>query len=268
MLAVDFGWFTDFHPIKFGEGLLLLVFCLVMARLLPAGLRRALRSTDPQVSILCRRLTAIGLIVLGVLGFFSVWTDSAAVVFGSFGVFALAFGLAFQDILKNFIAGVFLLLERPFRLGDEITVDAQTGVVENIEIRTTTLRTRDGEEVLVPNSLVFTGSIVNRTRYPTRQYTLTAKVPAGAQLDGLTEQVRQRLKSSETIAAEPPPHVGLQPSIDGGVTLEVRYWLDYRRHDPLQVQADLGRQIYQAIQSGSGSTPGRSNRGGKGGQVS
>jgi small-conductance mechanosensitive channel len=268
MLAVDFGWFTDFHPILFGEGLLLFFFCLLLARLIPAGLGRALRPVDPQVSILCRRLTAIGLIVLGVLGFFSVWTNSAAVIFGSFGVFALAFGLAFQDILKNFIAGVFLLLERPFRLGDEITVDGQTGAVENIEIRTTTLRTRDGDEVLVPNSLVFTGTIVNRTRYPTRQYTLTAKIPAGVPLDGLTEQVRERLRKSEAIAAEPPPHVGLQPSIDGGVTLEIRYWLDYRRHDPLQVQADLGRQIYQAIQSGSASAPGRSDRGGKGGQIS
>ena len=48
---------------------------------------------------------------------------------------------------------------------------------------------------------------------------------------------------------DPPPHVSLQPSLDGGLTLEVRYWLDYRRNDPLVVQASVGRQIYQAIQS-------------------
>ncbi len=122
-------------------------------------------------------------------------------------------------------------------------------MVENIEMRATTLRTSEGEQVLIPNALVYTGTIINRTRYPTRLFTLTAKVPDGAAVDGLVERLREELKSRPDIAKDPPPHVGLQPAIDGGLTLEVRYWLDYRRNDPLAVQAALAQRIYQAIHS-------------------
>src|SRR5439155_23779281 len=89
---------------------------------------------------------------------FSELYGSPAMVLGGFGYLALAYSLAFQDILKNFIAGLFMLVERPFRLGDEITVDNHTGIVENIEMRATTLRTSEGEQVITPNSLVYTGT--------------------------------------------------------------------------------------------------------------
>ena len=103
--------------------------------------------------------------------------------------------------------------------------------------------------MITPNSLVYTGTIINRTRYPTRLFTLTAKVPTGVTLDGLVERLKEQIQSRPDIAKDPAPHVGLQPNVDGGLTLEVRYWLDYRRNDPLAVQAAVGQQIYQAIQS-------------------
>ena len=224
---------------------------LLAARLTRSLARKELVrvKADPQVILLVSRITFLAGLLIGFIAGFTVLFGSPALVFGGFGFLALAFSLAFQDILKNFIAGIFMLLERPFRLGDEITVDNHTGIVENIEMRATTLRTSDGEQVITPNSLVYTGTIINRTRYPTRLFTLTAKVPAGAALDGLAERLEEQLKSRPDIVKDPPPHVSLQPSLDGGLTLEVRYWLDYRRNDPLVVQASVGRQIYQAIQS-------------------
>lgn len=238
---------------RFVEGILLLLLGLVAASVVRATLRKELKRPhiDPQVALLISRIAYLAVVLLGVIAFFTRWFGSPALVFGGFGFLALAFSLAFQDILKNFIAGIFMLLERPFRLGDEITVDGHTGIVENIEMRATTLRTSDGEQVLTPNSLVYTGTIINRTRYPTRLFTLTAKVPAGVVPDGLVEQVEEQLKSRPDLVKDPPPHVGLQPSVDGGLTLEVRYWLDYRRNDPLAVQASVARKIYQAIQSPS-----------------
>ena len=247
-------WITvhwDEQWARFVEGILLLLLSLVLASVVRRTLRNQLKRPhiDPQVALLVSRIAYLAVVLLGIIAFFTRWFGSPALVFGGFGFLALAFSLAFQDILKNFIAGIFMLLERPFRLGDEITVDGHTGIVENIEMRATTLRTSDGEQVLTPNSLVYTGTIINRTRYPTRLFTLTAKVPAGAALDGLAEHLEEQLKSRPDIAKDPPPHVGLQPSVDGGLTLEIRYWLDYRRNDPLVVQASVARQIYQAIQS-------------------
>jgi small conductance mechanosensitive channel len=258
-------WFAahaDDDWARFVEGLLLFLIAVVLAGFVRGAARSQLKRShvDPQVTILVARVVYLAAILIGVIAFFTVWLKNPTLVFGSFGFFALAFSLAFQDILKNFIAGMFLLVERPFRIGDEITVDDHTGVVENIEMRTTTLRTPDGEQVLVPNSLVYTGTIINRTRYPTRLFTLTAKVPADVAVDGLVERLREQLKSRPEIAKDPPPHVGLQPNVDGGLTLEVRYWLDYRKNDPMAVQTALGRQIHQAIHSAGATKKGSSSR--------
>jgi len=240
---------------KFVEGILLLLLSFVIASLVRRALRNQLKRPhiDQQVALLISRIVFLAVVLLGVIAFFTRWFGSPALVFGGFGFLALAFSLAFQDILKNFIAGIFMLLERPFRLGDEITVDNHTGIVENIEMRATTLRTSEGEQVITPNSLVYTGTIINRTRYPTRLFTLTAKIPTGVPLDGLAEKLKDEIQGRPDIAKDPPPHVALQPNIDGGLTLEVRYWLDYRRNDPLAVQAAIGRQVYQAIQSAEAS---------------
>jgi small-conductance mechanosensitive channel len=236
---------------RFVEGVLLLLLSFVAASLVRGALRKELKRPhiDPQVALLISRIAYLSTVLLGVIAFFTRWFGSPALVFGGFGFLALAISLAFQDILKNFIAGLFMLLERPFRLGDEITVDNHTGIVENIEMRATTLRTSDGEQVITPNSLVYTGTIINRTRYPTRMFTLTAKVPDGVVVDGLAERLREELKNRPDISKDPPPHVALQPSVDGGLTVEVRYWLDYRKNDPLTIQAAIGQQIYRAIHS-------------------
>jgi small conductance mechanosensitive channel len=240
---------------KFVEGILLLLLGFLIASVVRRVLRNELKRPhiDQQVALLISRIVYLAVVLLGVIAFFTRWFGSPALVFGGFGFLALAFSLAFQDILKNFIAGIFMLLERPFRLGDEITVDNHTGIVENIEMRATTLRTSEGEQVITPNSLVYTGTIINRTRYPTRLFTLTAKIQTGVPLDGLTEKLKDEIQGRPEIAKDPPPHVVLQPNIDGGLTLEVRYWLDYRRNDPLAVQAAIGRQVYQAIQSAEAS---------------
>jgi small conductance mechanosensitive channel len=236
---------------KFVEGILLLLLGFVIASVVRGTLRNQLKPPhiDQQVALLVSRIVYLAVVLLGVIAFFTRWFGNPTLVFGGFGFLALAFSLAFQDILKNFIAGIFMLLERPFRLGDEITVDNHTGIVENIQMRATTLRTSDGEQVIAPNSLVYTGTIINRTRYPTRMFTLTAKVPDGVVVDGLVERLREELKNRPDLSKDPPPKVGLQPSVDGGLTLEVRYWLDYRKNDPLSIQAAISQQIYRAIHS-------------------
>ena len=70
-------------------------------------------------------------------------------------------------------------------------------------------------------------------------FTLTAKVPDGVGVDGLEERLREELKSRPDLSKDPPPRVGLQPNVEGGLTIEVRYWLDYRKNDPLAIQAEV-----------------------------
>src|SRR6202165_593250 len=256
MLTLASGWdtFRSYLPstqdlFKVGAAIIILAAFYLLARLVRRLAGNELRrvKADPQVALLVNRMVFLAALIIGVVAAFTELFGSPALVFGGFGFLALAFMLALHDILKNCIAGVFPRLDRPFRLGDEITVDNRTGIVENIEMRATTLRTNEGEQVLIPNSLVYTGTIINRTRYPTRLFTLTAKVPDGTPVDGLVERLREKLNGRPDVAKDPPPHVGLQPAVDGGLTLEVRYWLDYPRNDPLAGQGALGQEIYRAI---------------------
>ena len=79
------------------------------------------------------------------------------------GVAGLGISLAMQDVLKSFVAGTFLLFERPFRIGDEISIKAERGVVEDIGIRTTRLRNADNVQIIIPNAVVFAEVVANRT---------------------------------------------------------------------------------------------------------
>ncbi len=258
MSAFDAAWNTlrGYLPnqdqlIKMAFAILILFAFILLARLVRGLSSKQLRRihADPQVTLLVSRMSFLAVALAGIISAFTYLFGNPTLVFGGFGFLALAFSLAFQDILKNFIAGIFLLLERPFRLGDEITVDNHTGIVENIEMRTTTLRTADGEQVLTPNSLVYTGTIINRTRYPTRLFTVTAKMAQTGAPDGVLDRLQKQLRERPDLARDPAPQVLLQPNADGGATVEVRYWLDYRKNDPVAVQAAVGQLIYQAIQS-------------------
>ncbi len=141
------------------------------------AMRRARVDTGTQIlvkrAISAAFFTVTLLFVLGILGFNSTGLLTLA------GAVGLAFSLAIQDILKNFFSGVYLLLERPFRVGDTIRVKDQQGVVENIGIRTTELRSLDNVQILVPNAVVFAEVVTNHTH---------AVVPAvtPAETDGQT----------------------------------------------------------------------------------
>src|SRR5207237_7535902 len=120
--------------------------------------------------ILLGNLAQVTVIVLGILGILAIYTQGAfGWILTSFSVVGLVIGLSLQDILKNFFAGIWVLVERPFRIGDTIEVTGYTGSVEEISFRTTQLRTADGREVIVPNGTFMTSAVVNLTRFATRR---------------------------------------------------------------------------------------------------
>jgi small-conductance mechanosensitive channel len=147
------------------QALLVLVVALVGMRLVLNWTGRAMRRgrIDSGTQILVKRglvviwLLVTAVVVLGILGV------NPAGLLALAGAVGLALSLAVQDILRNFFSGIYLLLERPFRVGDTIRVKDQQGVVENIGVRTTMLRTAENVQVLVPNAVVFAEVVTNHT---------------------------------------------------------------------------------------------------------
>jgi small conductance mechanosensitive channel len=120
---------------------------------------------DVHLRVVLSRFFYFTLLVYGLLWALEVLGVSPAAILTSLGVFGLAVGLAVQDILKNVFAGFYLLFERPFRLGDEISVRDHRGTVVDIGLRTTCLRTEEHVQVMIPNGIVLAEVVLNRSTY-------------------------------------------------------------------------------------------------------
>lgn len=233
----------------------LLIFVLVsiggriLRRFLDRGLQRG--RADAQVRALVRNIGA------AVIWFFAVLSGLVTagvplaflLTFG--GLASLAIGLAFQDVLRNILAGIWLLLERPFKIGDVVSVGEMAGVVETITLRTTALRTGDGRLAVIPNLSVFTGVIVNSSAYSQRRYTVSLRIERDHDLEAAMRAARREVAATSEVAREPVPLI--VPQLDGeGMLLHCNYWLDYRTHDVDAITADLARRLWVIVESPSG----------------
>jgi small conductance mechanosensitive channel len=163
------------------------------------------------------------MIVLGLTWWLGVIGASWTAVVASLSIVTVALGLALQDVLKNLVAGIYVLLEQPFKIGDQIAVKGVAGKVEGIDIRTTIIRTNDGLQVLVPNSIVFTDILTNRSAYDTHRVSLQLQGIRTAFQD-LNRLVNEALDPFEEVARTPAPLVKIQSVEDSSATVTVDYW--------------------------------------------
>jgi len=208
--------------------LLVAIAALLVARVVRAAAMRSLARNRAQasVTILLGNLAQVTVIVLGILGILAIYTQGAfGWILTSFSVVGLVIGLSLQDILKNFFAGIWVLVERPFRIGDTIEVTGYTGSVEEISFRTTQLRTADGREVIVPNGTFMTSAVVNLTRFPTRRVGAWLVLPGDSSAIS-AEDVRGALAKTKGIAPDPPAQVELRSVGDGKAQYLVTFWAD------------------------------------------
>ena len=224
-MPVDASLVLDYATRTFWA-LLVVVAALLVARGLRLATMRALARNRAQanVTILLGNLAQVAVITIGVLIVLAIYTrDAFGWILTSFSVVGIVIGLSLQDILKNFLAGIWVLVERPFRIGDTIEVTGSTGTVEEISFRTTLLRTADGRQVIVPNGTFMTASVVNLTRFPTRRGTAWLVVddhekPIGA------DAIRAALTGLASVSKEPSPSVELRSVQDGRAHYLVSFW--------------------------------------------
>jgi len=210
--------------------LVVALITLLIARGVRTATMRMLARNRAQanVTFLLGNLSQLAIITVGVLAIVAIYTrDTFGWILTSFSVVGLVIGLSLQDILKNFFAGVWVLVERPFRIGDTIEVAGYSGSVEEISFRTTQLRTDDGREVIVPNGTFMTSAVVNLTRFPTRRASAWLVLPADEKAIA-SDDVRAALVKAEGISADPPPSIELRSVADGKAQYLVTFWATNR----------------------------------------
>ena len=230
-------------------GLVLLIGLLLAGRIARRVVTHAMErsATDVQVRTLVNNVLAATTIAVAVLAALTQAGVplSALLTFGGVGI--LAIGLAFQDLLRNVLAGIILLVERPFRLGDLVTIGDLTGRVQTIQLRTTALRLGDGRLAVIPNLSAFNGSVINASAYDVRQFGVSAWVDEDADIGEAMRTARTVLEETPAIEKEPSPKVVPQLDADHHVTLLCQYWLRQESTDPDAVAADVLRRLQAGL---------------------
>jgi small-conductance mechanosensitive channel len=222
--------------------LLIVVLALGIARTLMRVTIRSLgeRRIDINMRTLLGRVFYFTILIVAFFLILSLWQPSLAVPVTVIGIVTVSLSIAIQDIVKDLVAGFYILIEHPFRIGDQISTANYTGRVEDVQLRATRLRIVSGEEVTIPNSLVFGGIVVNNTFYDERRVTIAVALDQEDFVQGETpELILKTIKEISSVMVKPEPRVtissitgtvngytGSQSGYTGkAITLTLRFWI-------------------------------------------
>jgi small-conductance mechanosensitive channel len=244
---------------------LLLIGLLILGLSVGAGLLAARKSR----SLLRHRIQArllrnviaggIGVLVI-LIGTYIVLrvsglTQLALTVVGGTGLVGLAVGIAFRDITENFLASIFLSVQRPFEMGDLVEVSGVTGYVQQLNVRTTILMAMDGNLVQIPNASVYKSNLRNFTTNSNRRDQFEIGIGYDDAINEAQEIALRVLTDHPAVLSEPEPLVLVDGLGKATVNLRVYFWINGRQHSWLKVRSSVIRLVKRAFQKHGISMP-------------
>jgi small conductance mechanosensitive channel len=230
-------------------GLVLLAFAYGAGKLVASAVRRTFHHRGRVdlggllASLTFGAIMVAAVLVASVIVFPSV---QPATIISSLGIGSVAIGFAFKEILQNLLAGILLLLNRPFRRGDQIVVKDFEGTVEHIESRATLIKTYDGRRVIIPNSDIYTSPVVVNTAFPTRRDQFDIGIGYGDKADAAMQIFADAIAALDGVETDPAPEV-LPWDLDASsITLRARWWSKSPRTDVVHLRARVILAIWQA----------------------
>ncbi len=182
------------------------------------------------------------LTVFAVASVLSIPTSSLVVGLSSV---ALAIALALKDSLANLANGILIIYNKPFRRGDYIEIDGIDGVIKNIKLLTTELLTYDNRRIVLPNSKVVGGTIINNTAMPTRRITFNFAVSYDSNPSLVEKVLREAFEKNHLVNKNPKVYVFLSAHGTSSLTFTVRCWTD--TEDYWDVYNGMPRKVYDAF---------------------
>ena len=140
-------------------------------------------------------------------------------------VLGFVLGFALGDTLSNIAAGFMVAITKPFKAGDFVTANGETGTIKNVGISVTELDTVDNKRIIIPNKLVLGGNITNFNRHPTRRVDLEMGVGYDDDLDHVIKTTMTILKADKRVLSDPGPQVAVKEMADSAVILVIRPWV-------------------------------------------
>jgi small conductance mechanosensitive channel len=241
-------WFAPLLVVS----LVVLVLTWLLARGVSALTRRSFRKriSSPLLLQLVARVLAVPVIVVGLYIVLQVagLTRLALTVLGGTGVIGIVLGLAFREIAENSLASILLSVRNPFRAGDTIEVGGHTGIVQNLNMRTTVLLTLDGNHVQIPNALVFKNVITNFSSNPNRRAEFKVGIGYDDSVLEAQDVIITALQAHQAVLNDPEPVALVDDLGASTVTLLVQYWVDGTAYSVVKVRSAVMRQVKRALQ--------------------
>jgi small-conductance mechanosensitive channel len=222
VLNTEFEGFTVAEMLEF---LIIITVTFLIARIIRINLRRFMKDKVPRNTLNnMEKLAYYGILFIGfVIALSSIgFSLSGLLVAG--GILGIVIGFASQTVVSNLISGLFLIIEKPIKVGDSVNIDDVAGVVEDIRILSTTVRTFDGVYVRLPNDKVFSSNIQNYVAHGARRFTYSVGIRYKDNAEKAINIITDLLESHPLILKQPTPLVFVDKLGDSSVELKVRMW--------------------------------------------
>jgi small conductance mechanosensitive channel len=230
--------------------LIIFVATLLLSGVAARGAKRVAqrRLDDPEILRLLTWLARWTVIVLGTtVALGQVNFDVTGFVAG-LGIAGLTLGFALQDIARNFVAGILLLIRQPFDIGQSVEAGGYGGTVLDITMRDTVLKTWDGEMVILPNMEVFANAILNYSELPLRRRTVQIGLGYGEDVSQTQDVLLKAMQAVDGVLADPAPSILATELGDSVVVLEARFWVNQEEHGVLGVHSAVVKAIKVAAE--------------------
>lgn len=237
--------------ITVGSKILFAVIVLIVGRWLVRRLNKLVnkiltkREVDASLTTFVRSLVSITLnllLVIVIIGILGIETSSFIALFASAGV---AVGMALSGTLQNFAGGVMILLFKPFKVGDFIEAQGQSGTVREIQIFNTILTTADNKVIIIPNGGLSTGLMKNYSKEPTRRVDWEFGIAYGDDYTKAREVLARLLGADSRVLKEPPYFIALTSLGASSVNIVVRAWVNSA--DYWGVYFDMNEKVYKTF---------------------
>jgi small-conductance mechanosensitive channel len=198
---------------------------IVIAVLVRYGMRKGLGPRMPiHVYQPLEKVVFYSIIVLGVIASLSPLGLSLTGLLVTGGIVGIIIGFAAQTTISNFLAGILLFIDRPFKVGDPVSIGSVSGVVTEISLLSTKVRTWDGYVVRMPNQDVFTSTISNYSRNVARRIVIQVGIAYGSDIEKAKEVIIKALEEHPYVLVTPAPDVYVDSFGDSAIVLNVRAW--------------------------------------------
>lgn len=201
------------------------------------------RDGDKHAAVTAKKLTGYIIYPLTFIAVLGVFGLPVSTLGNALGLIGLGISFALKDMIANFFSGILILITKPFKVGDQIKTGGEEGTVQDIKIRATDIRTYDGRQLIVPNSQLYNGVVINNTAYDERRFEVVVGIGYDDDIQTARELAEESLEEADMVEEKPEPQVLVNELGGSSVNLKLRGWTKPSKASLVKASSQVTQKI-------------------------